>query len=131
MKKPQEFPYEHQAGGLVFRIYSAPQTINLKNGSKVTHDSFLVTRYEGGRRVPTRKKTWEEVEAHVEDVVSAHRKNDPESLELSGRDRRIYLAAVEALSPLGVDVDAAARDYATARNLLATRGLQLVQGARM
>ena len=130
MKEPESFPYEHQAGGMVFQIYLAPQTRTLKDGSQKAYDSFLVTYYEGGKRVPKRKSTWSEVEALIEDVAAARRKNDPERLELTGRDRRIYLAALEALAPVGIDVDQAARGYAAAAQLVSPYKLDVPQAAQ-
>lgn len=131
MKKPEEFPHEHKAAGVVFQVYLAPLDRTGKDGTKRNYESFLVYYTQGGKRVPKRRSTWEDVETYIDDVVSALRKNDPERLELSGRDRRIYLAAVEALSPLSVDVDTAARDYVAAMKLFSKRDLGLVQGAQM
>lgn len=64
-----------------------------------------MTHYEGGGCVSIRKSTWADVETLLDEVAAAHRKNDPERLELTGRDRRIYLAALEALKPVGGEVE--------------------------
>jgi len=131
MKKPSSFPFEHQAGGTVFRIYSATMVKSQQGGSKVEYESFLVKYYEGARLKQKRKQSWEAVEAHVEEVVAAHRKNDPERLELSGLDRRVYLAALEALKQVGKGVDQAAIDYAAASQVLAPYQLDIRQAAQM
>ncbi|MFO1501296.1 MAG: hypothetical protein U1G07_23385 [Verrucomicrobiota bacterium] len=114
MKKPDSFPYEHKAGGMVFQIYSAPLFKTAKSGERIRYESFLASHHEGGRRIQKRKPTWQDVETYIEDVVTAHRQSDPERLELTGRDRRIYLAALEAVKPLGRDVDDVARELVSA-----------------
>ena len=118
MKLPTQFPYEYKINGRVFRIYSATQIRTQKDGAEAEYPSFLLTYYEGRNRVSIRKSTWTDVETLLEEVVAAHRKSDPERLEPTGRDRRIYLAALEALKPVGGEVDQAIRDYAVATQLL-------------
>src|ERR1035437_7216731 len=114
MKKPQTFPFEYQAGGIVFHIYSAPLSQRMKDGTTKKHDSYLIKYYEGVRLVPKRRGTWEDVERLGEEVDAAGRAQDPGRLELRGVDRRVYLAALEALKPVGKPVDLAAIDYAAA-----------------
>ena len=131
MKKPESFPFEHQANGMVFHIYSTPQVKVQKDGKQTTYDSFLLTYYEGGKRISKRRSMWEEIDALIEEVIVAHRKSDPERIELSGRDRRVYLAALEALAPIGGDVDQAVRDFVTAAQLLAPYKITVPQAAQM
>ena len=123
MKEPKNFPYEHKAGGMVFKIYSAPLIKTNKDGTKTPHPSFLVKYYEGPNLAQKRQKSWAEVEAHIEEVVAAHRAKDPERLELTGLDRRIYLAAVEALKSANKTVDQAAREYVAATQLVSPNQL--------
>jgi integrase len=90
-----------------------------------------VKYYESGQPVQKRQKSWEDVETRIEEVVAAIRKSDPERLELTGRDRRLYLAAAEALKPVGRDVDHAARQYAEAAKLLEPHKLEVAQAAQV
>jgi hypothetical protein len=131
MKLPESFPYEHKAGGMVFQIYLAPQTRTRKDGTETQYDSFLVYHQQGGKRVPKRQATWGKVETYIEEVVTAHRKNDPERLELTGRDRRIYLAALDAAKPLGREVDDLVREHVAATRLLAPHGVDLPKAAQL
>src|ERR1035438_2087412 len=133
MKQPTDFPNEYQAGGMVFRIYWAPVAKTNKDGTETTHPSFLVKHYKGDVHVQKRQKSWEDVETYIEEVVAAHRANDPERLELTGRDRRNYLAAVDALEEEKVkcDVDHAAREFAAATNMLCPFNLDVKQAAKM
>ncbi len=131
IKKPQNFPFEYKTNGMVFHVYSTPQVKVQEDGKEITYDSFLLTYYEGGMRIPKRRSTWEEIDALIEEVVAAHRKNDPERIELSGRDRRVYLAAVQALAPIGGDVDQAVRDYVAAVQQFAPYNLTVPQAAQM
>ena len=131
MKEPTAFPYEYQAGGMVFRIYSAPLVRTDNAGTKTSYPSFLVKYYEGVDLISKRQKSWEQVETFIEEVVAAHRANDPERLLLTGRDRRLQLAAAEALKEIGCDVDHAAREFADATKLLAPHNLGVKQAAQM
>jgi integrase len=131
MKKPDNFPYEHTASGMVFQIYFAPLERTDKEGKTTKYDSFLVKYHMGGKLAQKRKSNWEDIETHIEEVVAAQRKSDPERLELSGRDRRIYLAAVEAVTPLKRDVDDVAREFVAATQKLAPHGLGVPEAAQM
>lgn len=112
MQQPSTFPFRHVTVGVVFDIYFAPVKRDLKDGTSKKYPSFLVYHWEGSRRVPKRCNTWDDVETRIDDVVTARRKQDPESLELTGLDRRIYLAALEEAQKLGLRVDEIVREYA-------------------
>lgn len=127
MKQPKVFPHEHRAAGLVFRVHLAPQKVVLKDGSTTQYESFLLQYYDAGKRVQVRRNTWPAIASLIEEIVVAHRQQDPERLELTGRDRRLYLAAVETLKPLGLEVDRVAQDYAAAAAQLQPHGLDLRQ----
>ncbi len=116
---------------MVFRIYSAPLVKTGQDGTKTNYPSFLVKYYEGPKLIPKRQKSWEDVEIFIEAVVAARRAKDPERLELTGRDRRVYLAAAEALKEVGCDVDHAAREFADATKLVAPHNLGVKQAAQM
>jgi integrase len=131
VKEPKTFPHEYQSNGLVFRIYSAPQLQTAADGTKTRYPSYLVKYYDGAKLTSKRHKSWDDVESFVEEVVAAVRKNDPERLELTGRDRRIYLAAVETLKPLGQEVDQAAREYLAAARLLEPHKLTVVKAVEI
>lgn len=131
MKKPESFPHEHKVSGIIFRIYAATQVRHWKNRRKAQYESYLVKYYEGGKLVTVRKSTWDDVETLVEEVVAAVRKNDPERLELTGRDRRVYLAAAEVARPLNRDVDDLVKEHAAATYLLAPHGMDLPKAAQI
>jgi hypothetical protein len=130
MKKPDSFPFQTQIAGLVFRVHLAPQETKLKDGTTTQYESFLLQYYEAGQRIQKRRSSWEAIDELIEDVVAAHRQQDPERLELTGRDRRLYLSAVEALQSTGVEVDKAAQEFAEAARLLKDHGLGVLQGAQ-
>jgi integrase len=131
MKRPDSFPYEYKAGGKVFQIYLAPLSRTGKDGKTTKYESFLVKHTQGADLAQKRRSTWEAVETFIEDVVAAHRKNDPESLKLAGRDRRIYLAAMELATPLGREVDDLVREHVAATRLLAPHGLDVPRGSQI
>jgi integrase len=131
MKRPDSFPFEYQAGGMVFRIYLSPLAKAHTDGTTKEYESFLVKYYEGARLVQRRKSDWNEVDAFVEEVVAAHRQQDPERLELTGMDRRIYLSAVEVLKPTGKPVDLAAADFAEAARILEPHKIDIRQAAQL
>lgn len=131
MKKPTAFPFEHQAGGLVFRVYSAPLTKLQNDNTQKEYESYLVKYYEGSRQISNRRSSWKKVEALIEEVAIAHRKQDLERLELTGLDRRVYLAAVEALKPVDKTVDLAAIDYSAATKILEPFKLDVRQAVQL
>ncbi len=53
---------------------------------------------------------------------------DLEATKLTGRERQIYVAAAEALAPTGVTLDVAAREFATAFEILGRDGI--IEAAR-
>lgn len=55
-------------------------------------------------------------------------KGDVEGAKLGGRERQIYVAAVEALAPTGVSLDIAAREFAAAFEILGHDGI--IEAAR-
>jgi integrase len=130
MKKPSSFPFEHQAGGTVFRVYRAAQQKTQDDGTQEEYESYLVKYYEGAKLVQKRKSSWADVDTLIEAVVTARRNHDPERLELTGRDRRIYLAAVEALDPLGGEVDQAVREFVAAAQVLAPHDMGVLEAAQ-
>jgi hypothetical protein len=103
----------------------------LKDGSIKKHDSFLAKYYEGVRLVSKRKSCWDEVETLVDEVVAAHRAQDPERLEPTGMDRRIYLVAGAALKPVGKPVDLAAIGFVAAAQTLEPFKLDIRQAAQL
>lgn len=116
---------------MVFRIYRSPLTKTQTDGSTKEYESFVVKYYQGARLVQRRKSSWDEVDTFIEEVVAAHRQQDPERLELTGMDRRIYLAAVEALKPVDKAVDLAAIDFAEAAKTLQPFKLDVRQAAQL
>ena len=88
MKEPTTFPHEHKAGGMVFRIYSAPQVKTDKAGIKSSYPSFFVKYYEGVNLIAKRQKSWEGVENFIEEVVAAHRASDPDLKALRRGNRK-------------------------------------------
>lgn len=91
--------------------------------------SYTVFAIDGGRLL----KTWARVGTKLKAVTATTEKRlreklrplsvkllngDIEGAELENSDNRIYVAAREALEPLGVSVDVAAREYAAARKVL-------------
>lgn len=131
MKKPQAFPFEYKGGGMIFRVYAAPLSKSQSDGTTKTYESYLVEYYEGAERVQKRRSNWEKVEVLIEEVVAARRAQDPERLELTGRDRRLYLAAAEALKEVECEVDHAAREYAAMVKLLVPHKLEAVQAVQI
>ena len=124
MKIPRKFPWKTTIAGVEFSVY---RTSVQKNGKN--YKTFSVAYYLHGKREATRRSAWDEVWELIDEVVRAVRAKATESLELTGHDRRSYLAAVEVL--LGeATVGQAARDYQSAQKVLKPHGLGVVEGGR-
>ena len=100
-----------KAGSVVVKIRQSPLLIK---GRK--YPSFVVDYYANGKRYRERRNTLRKARALADAVVAKLVKGELQALELTGEDRRIYLLAVENLKELGVGLDAAAREYAEAKN---------------
>jgi len=66
----------------------------------------------------------------IEDATLAERRRTG-ALELTGRDRRVYLATGRSSCACRREVDEAARDYAFAAQAYSPYGMDVRQGAQM
>ncbi len=130
MKIPDKFPVEITAGGSVVKIYPAAVKHSGKQGMEgESYDSFLITYYEGGKRVQIRRAPFDVAYAKAKEIADAIREADYDSIHLSGRDRRIFLSAQESLEALKQDLDTAVQAYVEAHHLLEPYGLSVRRGA--
>jgi len=130
MDTPKEFPVEIKAGGSVIKIYPAKVKHSGQPGEKdEVYESFLVTYYEGGKRIQVRRAPYEAAYKKAKEIADAIKESDYESIQLSGRDRRIYLAAQEKIAPLKLDLDSAIQVLVDSHNILVPYGLTVRTGA--
>lgn len=129
MKMPDKFPVVIPAGGSVVKIYPAKVRHPDKKGMEgESYDSFLVTYYEGGKRVQIRRTPFDVAYAKAKEIADTIREADYDSIHLSGRDRRIFLAAQERLAPLKMDLDTAIQAFVDTHNILQPYGLTVRKG---
>ena len=132
MKTPDKFPVEIKAGGSVVKIYPAKVIRKAQEGKEQeTYDSFLVTYYEGGKRIQIRRAPYEAAYKKATEIAAAIKEADYDSIQLSGRDRRIFLAAQERLEPLKLDLDSAVQEFVQAHAVLHPYGLSVRRGAEV
>jgi len=95
-------------------IHQTPTTVGGK-----TYNSFTVVYYLNGERKRERFNDYSKAFAQAEEIATKLSNGESAALELTGDDRRIYLAAMECLRDCqGVSLEIAAREYAQARKLL-------------
>ena len=92
-----------------------------------TYPSFLVEYYEGSKVVRLRRNSLAKARAAANDIRTRILNQDVESISLliTGRERRIYLAAQDRLQGFGKELDEVAKEYADAVRLLAPYKLDL------
>jgi len=130
-----EFPMVIKAGGSIIRILYNPLVVALRSDSESglehlpqkTYPSFLVEYFEGSRLVRKRRNSLVKAKSVANEIKTRILNQDVESISLllTGRERRLYLSAVEHLSGLDKEIDEVAREYAQAVQALAPLGLNL------
>jgi len=144
-RKERSFPVELKLGSVSVKIYRNPLIVKpdekdsdsrvtnggMVNGDSVdgdspgsrTYDSYLVAYYEGTRRVRLRVKDFATAQSEANRILVKLANADAKALELSGDDRRIYVAALDYLKDTGVTLDFAAKEYSDAGKILQGRGI--------
>lgn len=108
------------------KIYRTPVVVQGKK-----YDSFTVESYAEGRRTRKRFRSYDRAYGQAETIAIKLANGERAALELKGEDRRVYLAAVEALRQLprpagdssaspSALIENAIREYAEARTILET-----------
>jgi integrase len=138
-----EFPIIIKAGGTTIRILYNPLVVavepstdadgnNGKHKTVKTYPSYLVEYYEGSRVIRKRRSTLAKARAVANDIKTRILSQDVESVSLlvTGRDRRVYLAAMDHLAGIDKKLDEATKEYSDAIRALAPLGLDLAATVR-
>jgi len=111
-----KFPIAVTKGGVTSRIHRA---IQIQNGRR--YNGYMVV-YSFRRK---RKRVWRsdlsEAQIAAEDACNKITNGEHLSLALTDTDKLSYLRATEALNPIGLKLDVAAQEYASAVTLLGGR----------
>ena len=132
MSKLPSFPHQIKYGGAIVRIIRDPLTVphvkspaspesakaKRKKTAKKTYDSFLVEYYVGAKRKRVRRSTYAKALSAANEVGVKLLNSDIESLQLSGKDRRVYLAALDNLKGIEKPLDHVTKEYADAIRML-------------
>lgn len=95
-------------------IYAAPVTAKFGvNGETVikTYESFIISHYEGTRRVLRRRNIFEKARSLAREIAGRLSRDGQRAEYLSEKDRRIFTLAQMAAQPSGLDVDKICREY--------------------
>ena len=106
---PDTFPLVITKGAATARIYRT------RNRDK---DLFTLAYIGASGRVRLNFAQLDDAKAECDNVLKKITRGDLEALRLTGRERQIFVAAAEALVPTGVSLDIAAREFATAFEIL-------------
>ena len=110
-------------GSVVIPIYYAPVTVQKPKSAASndgealpaeakTYDSFIFSYYEGTERQKRRRNTLEKAKDHAKEVARRLNTDGARAEYMTERDRRIYVMARRAVTPLKLEVDEACRRYA-------------------
>jgi integrase len=82
------------------------------------YESWIVDYWLHGARHRDRKNSFRKARTWAVTIANKMANGEVEALELTGEDRRIYLASLENIKGLGIPLDAATREYADAKRLV-------------
>lgn len=82
------------------------------------YDLYTLTYYQGGKRVRRNFSALEEAKSEGNAVLTALANGQHRTLDLGNVDRDSYVRAMDLLAPVGVAIDTAAKEYASAITLL-------------
>jgi integrase len=116
--KSEEFPLIIRRGSSVVKVYQE---------AKGGRTYFRVSFYMGGKRRRLNFPDLNGAKKEAEAKATQLSRGDLDALHLTGKDRLIYGRALEAVRPLDMALDAAALEYANAKEVLA--GFSLSEAA--
>jgi integrase len=114
--KTNKFPIAVTRDGVTAKIYKAKQ---VQNGQR--YSGFMVVYSLLGKRKRVWRSDLTQAETAAEDACGKISGGEHLALTLANTDRMAYLRATEALAPIGVKLDVAAHEYASAVTLLGGR----------
>jgi integrase len=107
----KRIPKELKFGSLTFAVWT------------MGDGRFAFAYYNPGR-VVVRRTSFDDLRAEAERVATSLLNAETEALDVTAHDRRVFIAAREVLAPLGLHVDAVARDAAEALTISGTASLR-------
>jgi integrase len=114
MKMPDSFPVAVKSGNSVVKIYRH------ENGKYV---EFKVAFYVGDKRKLETFADYEKARRRADAINGSVADKDVEALTISREERILFRRTTDALAGLGIEIDAAAREYAEARRMLGQTSL--------
>lgn len=118
-KTEQTFPMRVTKGAVSVKIYK---------GQNRGKDLFTLVYQSPSGRQRQFFRSLDDAKTEANAKLDAMAKGDLEALRLTGRDRQLHVAAVEALAPTGISLDIAAREFALAFDILGHDGI--IEAAR-
>lgn len=127
MAKQLTFPITIRAGSTAIRIYLDPlksvgsepgQVPATDNESSKSYNSYVVSYYQGGKRIRTRHNSLQSARDKADSIKIATLNADTTALTLRGEDSVIYARAKNLINHLDVSLDEVAKEYVAAREIL-------------
>jgi len=115
------------AGSTAIKIYLNPLKASGQESSKSSaaephagksYDSYVVSYYQGGKRIRTRHNSLQSARDKADSVKSAILNDDATALTLKGEDSLVYARAKNLIKHLGVSLDEVAKEHAAVREIL-------------
>jgi len=127
MAKQPTFPITILAGSTAIRIYLDPLKPTAQESTKSTssksdagksYDSYVVSYYQGGKRIRTRHNSLQSARDKADSIKTAILNDDTTALTLKGEDSLIYARAKNLITTFGVSLDEVAKEFVAAREIL-------------
>ena len=136
MPRQPTFPITIMAGSTAIRIYFNPLKAERSQAGNSTsaasdaksYDSYVVTYYQGGKRIRTRHNSLQSARDKADSIRTAILNEDTTALTLKGEDIIIYARAKNLIAPFDVSLDEVAKEYVAAREIL--EKISLMEAAR-
>jgi integrase len=112
---PLQFPISIRKGHAVVKIYA------VKNRDTVNYTVAYMTAANGRKRKTFADLELAKREAH--NIAAKLATDDLDALKLTGADRQMYVAAKQAIERTGLSLDSAAREFASAFDILGHDGI--------
>lgn len=120
MSKKPKFPMVVKCGSASVTIY--------QNKSKNGYFSFKVRYFRGADEVRVTRANFDQAREEAESAARNLANGELDVLTLRRDDRLAYVRSIEVLKPTGVDLEAAAKQFAEAHALL--KGVPLIDAVR-
>jgi integrase len=120
MAQSQKFPITIKAGATAIKIYRSPLKVAQEGKAKLAkfYDSFVLSYYQLGQRKRFRFNDLDEAKLEADRIRTLVMNEDLSALQLTGRDRMVFIRANEIAKAVNRSLDVLAKEFQEAQTIL-------------